>query len=53
VNEESAILGFQDVSDDDAVELLESVSLPLMNEELDSWTCKHIKKHRMAMMMRL
>jgi hypothetical protein len=38
VKEESASLakgaGFQDVTEDDVVELLEFVSLPLMNEEL-------------------
>jgi hypothetical protein len=40
--------GFQDVSDDDIIELLESHSMPLMNEELAKVDSRHTKKHRMT-----
>jgi hypothetical protein len=43
--------GFQNVIEDDIVELLQSVSLPLANEELAE--LKHIKKHRLTILMRM
>jgi hypothetical protein len=38
--------GIRDVSVNDKVELLESQSLPLMNEGLAKWTGRRRKKHR-------
>jgi hypothetical protein len=57
VKEESAIVakgaGFQGVSEDDPVELLESHSFLLTNGRWQKWAGRCMKKHRMTSMMRM